>query len=173
MRRRMAPSLPGWSPEAAMAIQSVATIDPGSPFSAADLAELNRRFTRRSPEQILTWAGKAFSPDLSLACSFGGPSGMVLVDMVARLGLDVEIFYLDTDVLFPETYKLVEQVTRRYGVQPVAYRSRLTLDEQAQQHGERLWARDPDRCCYLRKVEPNVRALAGKKAWISGIRRDQ
>jgi phosphoadenosine phosphosulfate reductase len=47
------------------------------------------------------------------------------------------------------------------------------VDEQAAQHGPRLWERDPDACCALRKVEPLQRALAGFNAWITAIRRDQ
>ncbi len=137
------------------------------------LAGISERLEPGGAEAALTWAGETFGSDLALACSFGGPSGMVLVDLCSRLGLQPEIFYLDTDVLFPETYALRDAVSRRYGVAPVGYRSRLTLDEQAEKWGPELWARDPDRCCYLRKVEPNERALAGKKAWISGIRRDQ
>ena len=142
-------------------------------MSAPDFSELNARFAGATAEEILTWAGKEYSPELSLACSFGGPSGMVLLDMVARLKLDLEVFYLDTDLLFPETYALRAEVERRYGIKPVAYRSQLTLRDQAAEHGPELWRTDPDRCCYLRKVAPNERALKGKKAWISGIRRDQ
>jgi phosphoadenosine phosphosulfate reductase len=138
-----------------------------------DFAALNRRFEGASPEDILGWAGREYSPDLSLACSFGGPSGMVLLDMVARLKLDLEVFYLDTELLFPETYALLDKAERRYGIKPVAYRSRLTLADQAAEYGDELWRRDPDRCCYLRKVAPNEQALKGKRAWISGIRRDQ
>lgn len=141
--------------------------------SSEELAQLNQGFEQASPQEVLAWAGQEFSPDLSLACSFGGASGMVLLDMVSKLGLDLEVFYLDTDVLFPETYALRDEAARRYGITPVGYRSRLSLDEQAAEHGDELWRRDPDRCCYLRKVSPNERALKGKRAWISGIRRDQ
>ena len=88
---------------------------------------------------------------------------MVLLDMVARLKLDLEVFYLDTDLLFPETYALRDEVERRYGIKPVAYRSQLTLRDQAAEHGPELWRTDPDRCCYLRKIAPNERALKGKK----------
>jgi phosphoadenosine phosphosulfate reductase len=142
-------------------------------FSSEDVASVSATLEGQGAEAILLWAKDQFSPDISLACSFGGVSGMVLLDMASRLDLQAEVFYLDTDVLFPETYALRDEVSRRYGIQPVGYRSRLTLDEQALAHGEALWLRDPDRCCYLRKVEPNERALAGKRAWISGIRRDQ
>ena len=98
---------------------------------------------------------------------------MVLLDMSAKIHPQVRVFYLDTDFLFPETYDLVQEASRRYGIQPVAYKSQLTPEEQARQHGDELWLRDPDLCCQLRKVEPNQRALTGKRAWISGLRRDQ
>jgi phosphoadenosine phosphosulfate reductase len=119
-----------------------------------------------TPESLLRWADKEFAGGLALACSFGGPSGMVLVDMAARLPISAEVFYLDTGFLFPETHALVERVRKRYGITPVAYKPG-TIDE------PRLWETDPDRCCALRKVEPSRAALRGKRAWITGIRRDQ
>ena len=98
---------------------------------------------------------------------------MVLVDMIAKIEPRVEVFYLDTDFLFAETYATRDHVIERYGVNAVAYKPLLTPAEQSAQHGAELWLSDPDRCCALRKVEPNERALAGKRAWISGLRRDQ
>jgi phosphoadenosine phosphosulfate reductase len=138
-----------------------------------ELAGASERLEGAGAEAVLLWAKEQFAPDISLACSFGGPSGMVLVDLAARVDLGAEIFYLDTNLLFPETYAVRDAVAERYGLNPVGYQSQLTLEEQAREHGEALWLSDPDRCCYLRKVEPNERALAGKRAWISGIRRDQ
>ena len=60
-----------------------------------------------------------------------------------------------------------------YGVKTVGYKSLLTPEEQAAKYGDKLWLTNPDLCCGLRKVEPNRRALAGKRAWVSGLRRDQ
>ena len=148
----------------------VAAVDRLDP---AELEALNQRFAQAAPEDLLAWAGERFAPDIALACSFGGASGMVLLDMVARLGIQLEVFYLDTELLFPETYALRDEAVRRYGLPIKAYRSRLSLEEQAVEHGQELWRRDPDRCCALRKVEPTRAALRGKRAWISGIRRDQ
>jgi phosphoadenosine phosphosulfate reductase len=145
----------------------------GKTYSAGELAEQARRLEQKEPNETLRWAVDEFFPDLALACSFGGPSGMVLVDMISRIEPRVEIFYLDTDFLFPETYETRDRVIARYGVQPVAYKSELTPEEQARQYGDALWESDPDRCCFLRKIEPNGRALKGKRAWVSGIRRDQ
>jgi phosphoadenosine phosphosulfate reductase len=142
-------------------------------FTAAELAEISAEMEERTPSEILRWAVDEFFPDLTLACSFGGPSGMVLVEMVSKIEPRTEVFYLDTDFLFPETYSTRDKVIDRYGVNVVAYKSKLTPEQQAAEHGEALWSRDPDLCCALRKVEPNERALLGKRAWISGIRRDQ
>ncbi|MEK7873812.1 MAG: phosphoadenylyl-sulfate reductase [Chloroflexota bacterium] len=140
---------------------------------AERLDAANERLDSRSPQEILAWAFQEYAPDITLACSFGGITGMVLLDMAAKIYPQVRVFYLDTDFLFPETYELVREVSRRYGIQPVAFKSRLTPDAQASQYGAALWQRDTDLCCQLRKVEPNLRALAGQKAWISGLRRDQ
>jgi phosphoadenosine phosphosulfate reductase len=52
-------------------------------------------------------------------------------------------------------------------------KSLLTPDRQAELHGDALWAKDPDLCCQLRKVEPLTRVLRSFDAWITGIRRDQ
>ncbi len=142
-------------------------------YTRDELARVSQEMEDRAPQEILRWAVDEFFPHLTLACSFGGPSGMVLVAMIAEIEPRVEIFYLDTDFLFPETYATRDRVIERYGVNAVGYKSLLTPREQAKQYGGELWLRDPDLCCQLRKVEPNRRALAGKRAWVSGLRRDQ
>jgi phosphoadenosine phosphosulfate reductase len=139
----------------------------------AQLKSHSNRLDEATPQEILQWAAREYQPGLALACSFGGPSGMVLLDMIMKIDRGVEVFYLDTDFLFPETYRLRDVAAEKYNFQPVGYMSLLTPQQQAQKHGDALWARDPDACCAIRKVEPNGRALRGKTAWISGIRRDQ
>ncbi len=124
-------------------------------------------------ERILDWATTTYRDRIVLACSFGGASGMVLVDLLARRKRNVPVYYLDTGVLFEETYALVDRVRERYGIEPLPVRSQLTLDAQAREHGEALWERDPDACCAVRKVEPQRAFLAQYGAWITGIRRDQ
>ena len=63
-----------------------------------------------TPQEILTWAAERYGQEITMACSFGGPTGMVLVDMVSRLGLHISVFYLDTDYLFPETHQLQREL---------------------------------------------------------------
>jgi phosphoadenosine phosphosulfate reductase len=110
---------------------------------------------------------------VALACSFGGPSGMALLDIVLNADRHVPVYYVDTGLLFPETYALVDRAAQRYGIAPIALRPEFTVHEQAERYGEALWARDPDACCAMRKVAPHRAFVAGYDAWFTGIRRVQ
>jgi phosphoadenosine phosphosulfate reductase len=142
-------------------------------WNADELTEINVQFRDRPAEDLLSWAADRFGRQLVLTCSFGGASGMVLLDMIARIGRGTPVVFLDTDLLFPETYALAEAAARRYGVAIERHRPVLTLAEQEVQEGAKLYERDPDRCCGIRKVKPLADALRPYRAWISGIRRDQ
>ncbi len=142
-------------------------------YSAEHLTSVNARLEGKQPQEIIAAALEMFGERITLACSFGGPSGMVLLDMAVKINPGIRVFYIDTEVLFPETYELARRAAERYGIRPLAFRPLLTIAEQGERHGPTLWARDPDACCDLRKVEPNRRALEGMDAWISGLRRDQ
>lgn len=140
----------------------------------ADLEALNARFEPARPEAIVEWAVATFGDGLSVGASFGGASGMAILHMVARLKPNVDVFVLDTGYLFEETHETMRQAVPALGLENVhIYRSKLSHEQQAALHGSALWMRDPDLCCELRKVEPNGRALEGKTAWVSGLRRDQ
>lgn len=142
-------------------------------WSAAELARLNERFRGRPPEALLGWAAEQFGSQAALTCSFGGAAGMVLLDLVARHSLPIAVVFLDTDLLFPETYALAARAEARYGIAINRRRPALSLAEQERRHGPELYASDPDTCCAVRKVAPLAEALSPYKAWVSGIRRDQ
>lgn len=140
--------------------------------TAADLRSLSDQFATARPEAILRWALDEFGDEVALATGFGA-EGCVLVSMLATIDRSARIFYLDTDLLFPETYALRDQLATRYGVRFEQRQTNLSLTEQADRYGERLWERRPDECCRLRKVEPLGEMLSGLRAWITGIRREQ
>lgn len=143
-------------------------------FTEAEFRTLNDRFETAEPQEIVRWAVETFGDGLSIGASFGGASGMAILHMAARLKPDVHVFVLDTDYLFEETYETMRRAVPALGLTNVqVYKSKLTHEEQARQYGAALWMRDPDLCCELRKVEPNRRALEGRTAWMSGLRRDQ
>jgi phosphoadenosine phosphosulfate reductase len=143
------------------------------PWTASELGRLNEAYRGQPPEALLEWAAATFGGDLVLTCSFGGASGMVLLDMLARIGRGTPVVFLDTDLLFPQTYALAEEAGRRYGVTIERRRPALTLEEQDRREGPGLYARDPDRCCGIRKVAPLAETLRPYRAWVSGVRRDQ
>jgi phosphoadenosine phosphosulfate reductase len=144
-----------------------------SPLPDDQLATYAEAFEQRSPQAILRWAVERFHDRLALACSFGGPTGLVLLDMLSRIDPAVPVYYLDTGLLFDETKALVARIAARYGITPQPVRPQLSVKEQALAFGDKLWERDPDRCCRLRKVEPQRAFLHRCDAWIAGLRRDQ
>ena len=125
-----------------------------------------------SPEQVLRWAFAAFGRHVAIASAFGA-EGMVLIDIAARLNPQVRVFTLDTEFLFPQTYALMDRIEQRYGIAIERVKPALSPEAQELEHGPGLWTRDPDACCSLRKIEPLRRRLAGLRAWMTSIRRDQ
>ena len=97
----------------------------------------------------------------------------MLIDLIARASLPIDLFTLDTGLLFPETYALWRRLEDRYGVTISAVRPEHTVDQQAARRGPELWGSEPDRCCELRKMQPLRRTLDDFDAWITAIRRDQ
>ena len=136
------------------------------------LIRLSRHFETAHPEKVLRWALQAYGERVALATGFGA-EGCVLVHMLANIDPTALIFYLDTDLLFPETYELKERLEARYGVRIERRSSDLDLETQGAAFGKNLWEQKPDRCCYIRKVEPLIETLKELDAWITAIRRDQ
>lgn len=143
-------------------------------LSDPELTTLGARFEDLSPQEIVAWAVDRFGDGLSVGASFGGASGMAILHMVAALNPGVHVFVLDTGYLFEETHETMRRAVPVLGLEHVeVYRPALSHEEQARQFGSALWMRDPDACCEIRKIAPNRRALEGKAAWVSGLRRDQ
>ncbi len=145
---------------------------PLAAWTRASLKGVSDQFEDRRPEEILQWGFDTFAPGLALATGFG-PEGVVLMHLVAQIAPQTTVFYLDTELLFPETYALRDALAERLGLSFTRVATRLSLPEQAAQHGEALWARDPNLCCNLRKVQPLREHLAFQDAWMTSIRRDQ
>ncbi|CAN5899427.1 hypothetical protein BH11MYX3_BH11MYX3_18810 [soil metagenome] len=126
----------------------------------------------KSALDILRWASREVGPKLTFATGFGA-EGCVIIDLIARAGLPIDLFTLDTGVLFPETYALWRALEATYSVKIRAVLPDQTIEAQALAHGPALWTRDPDRCCELRKVRPLRAALSSFDGWITAIRRQQ
>lgn len=128
-------------------------------------------FEQASAEEIISQAIEIF-PNLTFACSFGAED-VVLVDIIQKISPSTDIFYLDTNFHFQETYDTRDRLKEHYGMEFVRVSPVITPEEQAAQYGESLWSVNPNQCCSIRKVEPLTRILSQYEAWITGIRRDQ
>ncbi len=124
------------------------------------------------PVDLLSAVTDVFPSGLALASSLG-PQTLVILDLLHRMNRSVPVFFLDTGLLFPETYALRMRIQHRYGLDVRAVQPQRSVEQQAEDEGEALWNRSPNRCCALRKVAPLRDALVGLDAWISGLRRDQ
>lgn len=102
-----------------------------------------------------------------------GPTGMIVLDHLAKLSPGIRIVTLDTDFLFEETYALWDEIQQRYPIQLDVRSPYLTPEAQAQIYEDKLWQKNPDWCCYLRKVSPLHEVLRELDAWLTGLRRDQ
>jgi phosphoadenosine phosphosulfate reductase len=126
-------------------------------------------------QALLLDIGKGYSP-ATFANSFGAED-MVLTDLICRHAPDIEIFTLDTGRLPAETYALMQETHKRYGQCIVPYfPEHRPIEQYLREHGPNAFYDSVElrkRCCYIRKVEPLQRALQGKQAWITGLRREQ
>lgn len=124
---------------------------------------------------LLDSVQKDYSP-AAFANSFGAED-MVLTDLIARHYPGIEMFTLDTGRLPEETYTLMKEVADRYGIRvPVYFPEPAAVEAYVAKNGPNAFYESVDlrkRCCHIRKVEPLKRALSGKRAWITGLRRDQ
>lgn len=131
----------------------------------------------QGPQEILTWAIKNFHPRLALSASFGGPEGMVLLDMMHKLDNTSRVFMLDTGRLHPATYDLVDRVRDRYDKRvEVVFPQSQDIEAMVADKGHNLFYESLENrklCCRLRKVEPLRRYLGDFDAYVSGLRRDQ
>jgi len=150
----------------------VSALSLGQEATDAELKAISDEFESAPPEAVLRWAGEEFGPDMAVATGFGA-EGCVLIAMLSGICAGARIFYLDTDLLIPETYALRDRLEARYGVRFERRATRVSLGDQAVEYGERLWERRPDLCCRLRKVEPLKEMLTGLRAWVTAIRREQ
>jgi phosphoadenosine phosphosulfate reductase len=129
-------------------------------LSDADLDKASRLLDGTPAANIVAWAVERFGRGLCLTASM---TDAVLIDVATKVEPSIEIIFLDTQYHFPETLETVEAVRRRYNPNLVVMQPDRPLDD--------LWRTDTDACCAARKVQPLEKALQGKIAWLSGLRR--
>ena len=127
-----------------------------------ELAAASAALERQPATSAIEWAAQRFGDGLVLASSF---QDCVLIDLAAQVAPDLEVVFLDTQYHFAETHWYVETVRRRYDLNLRIVEPDIDPDDR--------WMDDPDACCAARKVVPMAKALAGREAWMTGLRRDE
>nr|WP_042939198.1 phosphoadenylyl-sulfate reductase [Rhodococcus sp. AW25M09] len=121
-----------------------------------------------SPLELLQWTEENFGNDFIVASNM---QDGVLVHLAAQVHPGVDVLFLDTGYHFAETIGTRDAVESVYGVRVVNARAEKTVAEQDSIDGKDLFAREPNRCCAMRKVAPLKKELANYSAWVTGIRR--
>ena len=117
---------------------------------------------------MLRWTDENFGGNYVVASNM---QDAVLVDLAAKIRPGVNVLFLDTGYHFVETIGTRDAVEAVYDVNVVNVTPENTVAKQDELFGKNLFAREPNECCRMRKVEPLTKALRGYSAWVTGIRR--
>jgi phosphoadenosine phosphosulfate reductase len=141
-------------------------------MNETDLRELAERGAREldgaTAVDLLRWTDENFGGNYIVASNM---QDAVLVDLAAKVRPGVDVLFLDTGYHFVETIGTRDAVEAVYDINVVNVTPENTVAEQDELFGKDLFAREPNECCRMRKVEPLSKALRGYSAWVTGIRR--
>ncbi len=119
---------------------------------------------------VIKWAAETFGDRLCITSSM---TDAVIIDLVSREVPGIDVLFLDTGYHFAETIGTRDAVSVVYPVNVLNVTPSTTVEEQDSELGPKLYARNPDLCCYLRKVIPLEQSLEPYDAWITGVRREE
>jgi phosphoadenosine phosphosulfate reductase len=140
----------------------------------SELAEIAReaqpKLDGAPAEAVIEWAAERFGPRFCVTSSMADG---VLAHLASRVAPGVDVVFIDTGLHFPQTLRVRDTVEQTMPVRLLSIRPVQTVGQQDGEYGPRLFAREPDACCNLRKVEPLERVLADYDAWAAGVRRGE
>jgi phosphoadenosine phosphosulfate reductase len=119
-------------------------------------------------EEIIRWAADTFGDRICITSSM---TDAVIIHLASSVKPGIDVVFLDTGYHFPETIGTRDAAQVVYPINLVNVTPSRTVAEQDAELGPRLYGRNPDLCCFLRKVEPLQKTLKNYDAWISGVRR--
>ena len=132
------------------------------------LAAVSGSLEGKPAEEIAAWAANTFGRDIIVAASM---QDLILPHLFAGLIPDIEVLFLQTGYHFEATLQTRDVAIRDLAITVIEALPAQSVAEQDWQYGEKLHDRDPNLCCFLRKVEPLARSLEGRAAWVTGVRR--
>ncbi|KII00381.1 phosphoadenosine phosphosulfate reductase [Streptomonospora alba] len=123
-----------------------------------------------SAQEIIRWASETFGDRLCMTSSM---ADALMIDLASKVVPGIDVIFLDTGYHFAETIGTRDAVEAVYPINLINAEPQRSVAEQDRDLGPRLYGRNPNICCYLRKVEPLQRALEPYEAWLTGVRRDE
>jgi phosphoadenosine phosphosulfate reductase len=129
-----------------------------------------RELEEASALEIIGWAADNFGERLAVTSSM---ADAVVAHLASRVKPGIDVLFLDTGYHFAETIGTRDAVAQVYDVNVINVTPTLSVAGQDAAFGKDLFARDPDRCCALRKVAPLNAAMRDYDAWVTGLRRDE
>jgi phosphoadenosine phosphosulfate reductase len=133
-------------------------------------AEHAERLENATADEVVQWAHDTFGDRLVVTSSMGDA---LIPHLCSEVVPGIEVLFLDTGYHFAETLGTRDAVAGTCGAKVRTILPLLSVAEQDALYGPRLYERDPDACCQMRKVQPLDDAMADYDAWISGVRRDE
>jgi phosphoadenosine phosphosulfate reductase len=121
-------------------------------------------------DEVIKWAAETFGSRLCITSSM---TDAVIVDLASKVVPGIDVLFLDTGYHFAETIGTRDAVSVVYPVNVINVTPPTTVQEQDTELGPKLYARNPDLCCYLRKVVPLEKSLEPYDAWLTGVRREE
>lgn len=144
-----------------------------SEYTFKDIDLLNQQVEGKSAVEIIQWANETFDGKVTLASSLG-QEDQVLTEMIGSM---MDVFTLDTGRLFPESYNLIADTEKKYGIKVKLYfPDAVEVEDMVSKKGINLFYESIEnrkQCCKIRKLNPLRRALEPYKAWICGLRKEQ
>jgi len=140
-------------------------------LTQADLADLNASMEGRSPAEVLAWAKTAFGTRLAILSALQR-AGCVVCHMASSAGLKIDVLFVDTGVLFPETLATRDRLMKEYGLHIVTLSPELTMEEQTEKFGVLYLTPDgQNQCCEMRKTAPLLKMKGRYDALVASLRR--
>jgi len=162
------------TPEVALGARYGVTVDDARSLGKAELEliaeDAGHKLVEARAIDIITWAALTFGERLIVASSMADG---VVAHLASRALPGIHVAFLDTGLHFAETIGTRDALATTLDVEILNATPDLSVDQQGQKFGPKLWASDPDRCCQIRKVAPLERVLAPFQAWVTGIRGDE
>jgi phosphoadenosine phosphosulfate reductase len=140
-------------------------------LAGPDLAEqASEKLSGAPASEVIRWAADTFGDRLCITSSM---TDAVIIDLASREVPGIDVLFLDTGYHFAETIGTRDAVSVVYPVNVLNITPSTTVEEQDAELGPKLYSRNPDLCCYLRKVIPLEQSLEPYDAWITGVRREE